>query len=103
MSRTLKTPLKLSTAALPLLLAAGCATNGAQGYTQSEIAQIQETAQQALETAQAAQGKAQAAMDAAATAQQMALEAQNTADAALSTAKQSSEKLDRMFKQTMYK
>lgn len=105
MSRTLKTTLKLSAAALSLFFVAGCAeipTSSAQ----SDVNQLGDQAGQAAQAAQTAneaKAEAQAAMDAATKAQEMAQDAQGTARGAQTTADQNSQKIDRMFKKSMYK
>lgn len=104
MSGMLKTTLKLSAAALSLFVVAGCATDAGTGnYSQSELQRISDQAAQAEKTAEASKAEAQSAMDAATKAQQMAQDAQGTAKSAQFTADQNSQKIDRMFKKSMYK
>ncbi|MCO6442331.1 MAG: hypothetical protein J5I81_14930 [Nitrococcus mobilis] len=103
MSRTLKTTLKLSAAVLSLFLVAGCADVPQQTLSQSDLEGISSQAAQANETAQNAKAQAEAAMEAATNAQEMAQQAQGTAKSAQFTADQNSQKIDRMFKKSMYK
>ncbi len=102
MSRTLNTTLKLSTAALSLFLVAGCA-DVPQTLSQSDLEGVNSQAAQANETAQNAKAQAEAAMEAATRAQEMAQQAQGAAKSAQFTADQNSQKIDRMFKKSMYK
>lgn len=104
MSRMLKTTLKLSAAALSLFFVVGCATEaGTANYSQSDLERVGNQATQAEQTANDAKAQAQAAMEAATKAQEMAQDAQGTAKSAQFTADQNSQKIDRMFKQSMYK
>lgn len=104
MSRTLKTTLKLSAAVLSLFFVAGCATEAGTGnFSQSELDRVSNQATQAEKTANDAKAQAQAAMDAATKAQEMSQDAQGTAKSAQFTADQNSQKIDRMFKKSMYK
>lgn len=101
MSRTLKTTLKLSTAALSVFFVAGCAD--VPQASQGSVAGMNDQVMQATETANNAKAQAEAAMEAATKAQEMAQQAQGTAKSAQFTADQNSQKIDRMFKKSMYK
>ncbi len=74
----------------------GCASTSGMDSLRSEIRQANETAQQAAADAAAARKEAAAA---SATAN----EAKSTADAAKASADATAEKIDRMFKKSMYK
>ena len=102
MSRTLKTTLKLSAAALSVFFLAGCA-DVPQTSQQGNLDGMNDQVMQASETANNAKAQAEAAMEAATKAQEMAQQAQGTAKSAQFTADQNSQKIDRMFKKSMYK
>lgn len=102
MSQTLKTLLKLSAAAASLSLVVGCATQ-ASGDMQAQIDEALQTANSAQTSANRAQATADQALQSANEAKRMAAEAQSVARSAQQTADQNSEKIDRMFKKSMYK
>lgn len=95
MSNTLKTLLKLSAAAMTFSFVVGCATQ-ASNDLQAQIDEVRETALNANSTAEEA-------LSTANEAEQTAQEAMGMAKSAQYTANQNSEKIDRMFKKSMYK
>ena len=85
--------------ALPLIAMValgGCASTSELDTLRAEIRQANETAQQASATASSAAAKADAASAQAAAASQ-------TADEAKASAEEANNKIDRMFKRSMYK
>jgi len=104
MSQSLKTLLKLSVAAMSLSLMVGCATQGgASGDMEAQVQQAKQTAMDAQQTANDAKAKAEAALSAANEAKEMAKNANGLAKSAQFTADRNAEKIDRMFKKSMYK
>jgi murein lipoprotein len=75
---------------------AGCASTSEMDKLRSEISQANDTAQSASATADAARKEAAAASA-------LASEAKATADDAKATSDATNEKIDRMFKKSMYK
>lgn len=102
MSHTLKSLLKVSVAAASLTVLAGCANHQHQDM-QSQIDEAMEMASNAQSTADSANAKAELAQENANKALGDASDAQKTADSAMAKAEQNSEKIDRMFKQSMQK
>lgn len=103
MSKQAQNFLKIGSFVGALALLGGCAST-------QELESIRAIAEEAQQDAAAAQRRADDAMSAANQAQQTADQAQRTADSAMSAAQRSqsccqetNEKLDRMFKKTMYK
>lgn len=104
MSQSLKTLLKLSAAAMSLSLVVGCASNGgAEGEMEAQIQEAQQAAMDAQTTADEAKAEAEAALSAANEAKELAKNANGLAKSAQFTADQNAEKIDRMFKKSMYK
>lgn len=103
MSQSLKTLLKLSAAAMSLSLIVGCATNGGNGEMEAQIQEAQQAAMDAQTTADEAKAQAEAALSAANEAKELAKNANGLAKSAQFTADQNAEKIDRMFKKSMYK
>ena len=89
-SRIVKNPIKFSILALIAALAAGCATGNA------ELQQLRDEVQRATTTAEEAKSMAGNALE-------TANEAKATASEARTTSMETDEKIDRMFRQTMYK
>lgn len=104
MSQSLKNLLKLSVAAMALSLTVGCATNGGSGgEMEAQIQEAKQAASDAQTTADEAKAEAEAAMSAANEAKELAKNANGLAKSAQFTADKNAEKIDRMFKKSMYK
>lgn len=104
MSQSLKNLLKLSVAAMSLSLIVGCATSGGDtGEMESQIQDAKQASMDAQGTADEAMAKAEAALSAANEAKELANNANGLAKSAQFTADQNAEKIDRMFKKSMYK
>lgn len=88
--------MKTAAALAGLMALTGCASTGDLDALRSEIRQANDTAQSAAATADAARKEAAAASATAADAKATADEAKASADA-------TAEKIDRMFKKSMYK
>ena len=92
----LRTDLKIALLVAAMSGLAGCATTSDTDALRDEVRQANQTAQEAVATAEAARKQAaQASQDAA--------EARAMAEAAKASADESNEKIDRMFKKSMYK
>jgi len=89
MTQSLKTLLKLSAAAASMGLLVGCATQASTEDLQAQIDDVR--------------AMAEAAMDEASMAMVTAEGADTVANAAQDTANENSEKIDRMFEESMYK
>jgi len=85
----MRNTLKTAAAGVLLVALAGCATTGDLEDVQAEVAKANATAQQAAADAAAAKADAAAARAAA--------------EQAASSSAETNEKLDRMFKKSMYK
>jgi len=89
-SRIVYNPIKFSTLALIAALVAGCATGNV------ELQQLRDEVQRATTTAEEAKAMAGNALE-------TADEAKATASEARTASMETDEKIDRMFKRTMYK
>lgn len=85
----MRKPIQLAAAAVVAVSLAGCATTGDVDELRAELARVSGTADQAA--ADAASAKADAAA------------ARSAAEDAAASASETNEKLDRMFKKSMYK
>lgn len=102
MLESLKKATKLSAVALSMGLLVGCAATG-QGDLAERVEAVEDEAIQAQNTAQEALSKAEAAMNAATEAKEMASDAAGLAKAAQFTADRNEQRIERAFKQSMYK
>lgn len=93
---------KVVTRVAAIVVAAGLMT-ACETITKEQFDAVSQTANNALSEARAAQGAANNALNRASEAAEAARRAQSTADAAQACCNDNSEKIDRMFNQTMRK